>query len=252
MTGGWTWCEQGTITGWRSASRVGDKPAVAFGADRIQAPRPDRRHRSRPRRRPVDRRQRVARHAASRRGGATRRRGAVRPGACGAAGADQVDCAASSPACRARRPSTACTSPSPGRARRPCGRCASGSTARRRTGCCTRRLDIALDGMAVQNMPPQAMSLMPHHLELRPSVAGVSLAGLTTLALEATDQDVDQAQLQADAAALLAHGGVTVGLDTLDTGCRPGRAARAGPCPGDRPGRVSAPRRMSPPPGWTT
>jgi hypothetical protein len=53
-------------------------------------------------------------------------------------------------------------------------------------------------------------------VELHPIVAGVSLADLTSLALEATDQHVDQQRLQADAAMLLAHGGVTVGLDTLD------------------------------------
>jgi hypothetical protein len=76
--------------------------------------------------------------------------------------------------------------------------------------------DIVLDGLAVQNLPPQAAALMPHHLELRPSVIGVSLADLTTLALEATDQKVDRARLQGEAMALLAHGGVTFGLDTLD------------------------------------
>jgi hypothetical protein len=76
-------------------------------------------------------------------------------------------------------------------------------------------LDIMLDGLAVQDQQPQRTALMPHHVELRPSVAGVSMADLTALALEATDPDVDQARLQADAATLLTHGGVTVGLDAL-------------------------------------
>ena len=57
--------------------------------------------------------------------------------------------------------------------------------------------DIALDGLAVQDQTPQIMALMPHRLEVRPSIAGVSLADLASLALEATGQDADQAQLRA-------------------------------------------------------
>jgi stage V sporulation protein SpoVS len=62
---------------------------------------------------------------------------------------------------------------------------------------------------------------VPRHLELRPSIAGVPLAGLTALALEATDQTMDQAQVQADALALLTQGGVTVGLDALELDAGP-------------------------------
>ena len=52
-------------------------------------------------------------------------------------------------------------------------------------------------------MPAQAASLIPHHIELHPSLAGVSLADLTALALEATDPHADKARLQADAMTLL-------------------------------------------------
>lgn len=76
--------------------------------------------------------------------------------------------------------------------------------------------NVALDGLTVSSIAPQAAALVPHHVALQPSVSGVPLAGLTTLALAATNPAVSHAQLQADATALLAQGGVTVGLDALD------------------------------------
>ena len=82
-------------------------------------------------------------------------------------------------------------------------------------------LTIGLDGMTAGNVPPALRGLVPHHLELQPSVSGVSLAALTTLALAATDQNADRAQLQADTAALWAQGGVTVGLDSVDVDVGP-------------------------------
>src|SRR6185312_4671855 len=76
--------------------------------------------------------------------------------------------------------------------------------------------EVGLDGIAVQDLPPNVASLVPTHVALRPSVAGVSLADLMTLALEATEPDADSALLVGDAEALLTHGGITLGLDSLD------------------------------------
>ena len=77
-------------------------------------------------------------------------------------------------------------------------------------------MNIGLNGLMAHDVPPAAMGLVPHHLTLQPSVSGVSMKALTTLALAATDQDVSSAQLQADTAALWAQGGLTVGLDAID------------------------------------
>jgi hypothetical protein len=207
--------EQGTITGWRSASRVGDKPAVAFGADRIQAHgRVD----------GIDRD-----HAAAMLTAVSGLLATLPP----AAAVQRGDAALSAPARAALRALIESTRgiiagvqgeetldglhiAIAGQGETTVRHARFGIDGAAPDGILHAGLVIALDGVAVQNNPLQAMSLMPHHLELRPSVAGVSLAGLTALALEATDQDVDKARLQADAAALLTHGGVTVGLDTLD------------------------------------
>ncbi len=207
--------EAGTITGWRTASRVGDKAAVAFGADRIQAHgRVD----------GIDR----------------DRAAAVLTAASGllatlppAAAVQRGDAALSPPARAALRVFIEALRgvitgvqgeetidgmhiAVAGRGEATVRHVRFGIDGAAPDGMLHAALDIALDGLAVQNLPPQTMSLMPHHLELRPSVAGVSLAGLTTLALQATDQDVDQARLQTEAEALLTQGGVTFGLDTLD------------------------------------
>lgn len=207
--------EEGTITGWRTASRVGDKPVMAFGADRIQMDgRMD----------GIDRDDAAAMLTAVsgllatlpsatvvQRGDlvlSLRTRAALRALieslrgiVTGVEGEETIDgmhvAIVGQGEATVRHLHLGIDGAAPG-------------------GLLHAALDIALDGLAVQNLPPQAAALVPHHLALRPSVAGVSVAALTTLALEATDQNMDQARLQADAAALLAHGGVTFGLDRLD------------------------------------
>jgi hypothetical protein len=207
--------EEGTITGWRTASRVGDKPAVAFGADRIQAHgRMD----------GIDRD-----HASAMFSAATSLLATLPP----AAAAQRGDTALSAPERAALRALIGSLRgiitgvqaeetidgmhvAVAGKGEALVRQLRFGVDGAAPDGMLHAGFDIVLDGVVVQNLPPEAIALMPHHLELRPSVAGVSLADLTTLALEATDQDVDHARLQDDAAALLTHGGVTFGLDTLD------------------------------------
>jgi len=206
--------QQATITGWRSASRVGDAPAVAFGADRIDG------HGQ------IDGIDRD--HAASLLTAVSGLLATLPP----AAAAQQGDAALSAPARTALRAFITSVRgvitgmqgeetiqglhiAVAGQGEATVHQVRLGIEGAAPDGILHAAFDIGLDGMAVQGAPPTAMSLMPHHLSLRPSIAGVSLADLTKLALEATDQDVDKAQLQADATTLLAHGGVTVGLDTL-------------------------------------
>lgn len=82
-------------------------------------------------------------------------------------------------------------------------------------------LTIGLDGLTGRDLPPSAMALVPHHLTLQPSVSGVSLAALTTLALAATDQNASRTELQQDTDALWAQGGMRVGLDAIDVDVGP-------------------------------
>jgi hypothetical protein len=209
-----------TITGWRSASRVEDKPAVAFGADRIVA---DSRIDG------IDRD-----HAAAMLTAAGGLLATLPP----AAAAQHGDMALSAPARAALRALIGSLRnivtgvqgeetidglhvAVAGKGEATVRHVHLGLDGAAPEGMLHAALDIALDGIAVQNLPPQAAALMPHHVALHPSVAGVSVAELMTLALEATDQNVDRARLQADAAALLAHGGVTFGLDRLDLNVGP-------------------------------
>ena len=231
--------QQGTITGWRSASRVGDTPAVAFGADHIEAHGRidgiDRDHAAAL----VDRGQRLARHVAPRRGDAARRRGAVAP-------RHARRCARSSKSLRGivtgmqgEETIEGLHIAVAGQGEATVRQVRLGIDGAAPDGMLHAAFDIALDGLAVQDLPPQATSLVPHHVELRPSVAGVSLAGLTALALEATDQDADQAQ---DAGGRRGPAGAWwrdawAGYAGLDVG--PAELHGQGHVAGDRPGRVS-------------
>lgn len=74
--------------------------------------------------------------------------------------------------------------------------------------------DIAVDGIAIPDLPPEAQALMPKHLVLHPAVRGIPMQPLLQLALDATQPGADEARLQAEAEALLAHG-ATIALETL-------------------------------------
>jgi hypothetical protein len=82
-------------------------------------------------------------------------------------------------------------------------------------------LDIGIDGLRVGGLLPGAAALVPTHVALRPTIAGVRLTDLTNLILEATDPGTDPGRLQADAEALLARRGVAVGLDSLSVSLGP-------------------------------
>lgn len=76
-------------------------------------------------------------------------------------------------------------------------------------------LDLSLDGLAVTGLPPQTAELMPRHVQLRPSLAGVPAGALLDLALRATQPDADQAQLQAEATRLLTTPGARLALEQI-------------------------------------
>jgi hypothetical protein len=76
-------------------------------------------------------------------------------------------------------------------------------------------LGVSIEGLSVQGLPGKAGEWLPRRLILRPTVSGLSVADLTRIAMAATDPQADPQALDAALAALLAHGGVTAGLDTL-------------------------------------
>jgi hypothetical protein len=90
------------------------------------------------------------------------------------------------------------------------------------------QLDIDIDGLRVGGLGSGLAALVPTHVALRPTLAGVRLADLTTLILEASEPGTDPDHLQADAEALLARRGVVVGLDSLSVSLGPATLAGHG------------------------
>ncbi|HUB14417.1 MAG TPA: hypothetical protein VMB34_20870 [Acetobacteraceae bacterium] len=237
--------ELGTIVGWRSASRVGDRPAVGFGADRLEASaRID----------GID-----PAHAAALLNAATGMLATLPP----AAAAQRGNMALSAPeraALRAlieslRQIVTGVEGQETidglhiavaGWGETTVRHATLGLSGVAPDGMLRATLTIGLDGLTVANLPPTAEALMPHHLTLQPSVSGVSLAALTTLALAATDQAPDHTLLDADTAALWASGGMTFGLDTMDMDIGPaalhghGSVRLTGPDEYDAHARITA------------
>lgn len=77
------------------------------------------------------------------------------------------------------------------------------------------RISVALDGLAVDGLPPQLAVLVPQQVVLSPSVSDLKLAALTRLAIDATAEHPDPARLAPDMQALFADGGFTMGMDAL-------------------------------------
>ncbi len=82
-------------------------------------------------------------------------------------------------------------------------------------------LEIGIDGLRVGGLPSDAAALVPTHVALSPTLAGVRLADLTNLILEATEPGADPDRVAADAQALLARRGVAIGLESLSVSLGP-------------------------------
>jgi hypothetical protein len=88
--------------------------------------------------------------------------------------------------------------------------------------------DIGLDGLALIGLSPQSATLMPRHIALRPSIAGVPTEALTRLALAATEDGASVHRLEPEIASLFAQGTVTLGLEALAFTIGPARFDGAG------------------------
>ena len=85
-------------------------------------------------------------------------------------------------------------------------------------------IDVGLDGIATPTLPPEMAAYLPQHVALRPSISGVETADLRALALDATGDPKDP-HVTEDMAAIFAHGGIGVGLDSLAFDLGPAKLA---------------------------
>lgn len=89
-------------------------------------------------------------------------------------------------------------------------------------------LAVALDGLQSPDLPPQANAYMPHHIELRPVISGVSVAALTRMGLMATEPDFQRHRFGQELDALFSQGGISIGLETLAFDMGPARVSGSG------------------------
>ncbi len=89
-------------------------------------------------------------------------------------------------------------------------------------------VEIGLDGLATPNLPPKMTAYLPHHLELRPSISGIRTEDLSKLALDATEEGASDDRLAPDIAAIFAHGGVNLAVETLSFDLGPAKVEGVG------------------------
>jgi hypothetical protein len=89
-------------------------------------------------------------------------------------------------------------------------------------------VEIGLDGLATPSLPPKMTAYLPHHLELRPSISGIRTKDLSKLALDATEEGAGGDRLAPDIAAIFAHGGVNLAVETLSFDLGPAQVEGVG------------------------
>jgi hypothetical protein len=88
--------------------------------------------------------------------------------------------------------------------------------------------DIGLDGLDTPSLPPKMTAYLPHHIELRPSISGIRTTDLSKLALDATEEGAGDDTLGPDIAAIFAHGGVNLAIETLSFDLGPAKVEGVG------------------------
>ncbi|HET7882276.1 MAG TPA: hypothetical protein VFL55_15425 [Acetobacteraceae bacterium] len=89
-------------------------------------------------------------------------------------------------------------------------------------------LHIGLDELATPSLPPRVATLLPHRVELKPSLSGVLTSDLQKLAVDATEDGANASSLEPDITAIFAHGGVKLALDTLAFDIGPAKVEGSG------------------------
>ncbi len=114
----------------------------------------------------------------------------------------------------------------------------------------TGQMDIAVDGLALSNLSAETAAYVPHHVDLKSTMAGVPIRELMAFMRAATEADADPAALQDRLLQLFAKPGAQIGIesvafelgaataDWIGAGCPAGRRAdqRSRSFVGDRRG----------------
>lgn len=75
--------------------------------------------------------------------------------------------------------------------------------------------DVSVDGLRVNGLPRDESGLVPTRVAMHPTVAGVRLSDLTMFLQEATEPGARPDHLRRDAATLLLHPGVMLGMESM-------------------------------------
>ena len=83
-------------------------------------------------------------------------------------------------------------------------------------------MTLTLDGLALDDLPPQLAAYVPSHFSIHPTVSNLSVAALTKAGLDATEppargpDGAPRDRVGPDLQALFTHGGIDFGFDSLD------------------------------------
>ena len=106
-------------------------------------------------------------------------------------------------------------------------------------------MTLALDGLALDDLPPQLAAYVPSHFAVHPTVSNLSVAALTKAGLDATEppargpNGAPRDRLGPDFQALFAQGGIQFGFDSLVLQVAEARLGGAGKFVLTSPGAVT-------------
>jgi hypothetical protein len=89
-------------------------------------------------------------------------------------------------------------------------------------------IELGVDQLTSPSLPPNVATYLPHHVELKPSLAGIPTAELHKLVMDATETGADSSTLAPDIAAIFSHGGAELGIETLSFDLGPAKVAGTG------------------------
>lgn len=89
-------------------------------------------------------------------------------------------------------------------------------------------LDIGFEGVDSPTMPPKLAAYLPRHFEIKPTLSGVPTAALRKLAMDATEDDTAKHPVGPDFAAIFANGAADIGLEVLSFDLGPAKVEGTG------------------------
>ncbi len=89
-------------------------------------------------------------------------------------------------------------------------------------------LDLGMEGLDSPSLPPKLTAYLPRHAEMKPSLSGIRMTDLQKLAQDASEAGGKDDYLAPDLAAIFAHGGANVGIETLSFDLGPAKLEGTG------------------------